>query len=46
MAAIQAGIVDLDARKLLDVSSLEVNDDGALKDGAAVIITYAPLDSE
>jgi len=31
MAAIQARIVDLDALKLLDVSSLEVNDDGELK---------------
>ena len=37
VAAIQAGIVDLEALKLIDPASLELDDAGELKDGAAVM---------
>jgi hypothetical protein len=37
IAAIQAGIVDLDALKLIDAATLDVDDAGELKDGAAVM---------
>lgn len=36
-AAIRAGIVDLDAIKLIDVASLRTNDVGELVDGAGVM---------
>jgi hypothetical protein len=37
VAAIQAGIVDLDALALIDRAALETDESGALKDGAAVM---------
>jgi hypothetical protein len=37
VAAVAAGIVDLDALKLLDVAALEIADDGELKDPAKVM---------
>ena len=37
VAATRAGILDLDGLKLIDRAGLELNDDGSVKDGAAVM---------